>query len=281
MQRRRHVRRLHAGERVALERQAVLVDERAAEARAGREHHHRRRSGAAAHALRLGDAAHVAVVADDQRDWPTGARRQRIAVVLQHVVADEAGRKVRALVHDAVALLRTGDGHADALHLRPPQAVVGEIDRDGLDPAGDDRVGAGLGVGRALQQLGGDRRSVGPDAADLRGRGAAVGADEDVACISHGGWPEHISKTVRCAQRRDQRRRDRGEARGHVPAEGAAADRHGDRQLEHGVRERHGRSRPTAAPMRAPAISRSVTSSITRMPAPGGPSSPDPVEARA
>ena len=42
------------------------IDERAPEPRAWREHQHARRP-VPAHALRLSDAAHVAVVADDQR----------------------------------------------------------------------------------------------------------------------------------------------------------------------------------------------------------------------
>ena len=52
------------------------VDEGAAEARPGRQHQHGR-PARAAHALRLGDAAHVAVVADDERN--RAGRRARPA----------------------------------------------------------------------------------------------------------------------------------------------------------------------------------------------------------
>ena len=83
VQRRRHVCRFHSGEGVAVERQPLRVDEGAAEPRAGRQHQDRR-GRMAAHALRLGHAAHVAVVADDQRNRTPGAlgtapRRTRCA----------------------------------------------------------------------------------------------------------------------------------------------------------------------------------------------------------
>ena len=79
VQRRRHVRRLHAGERVALQRQAAGVDVGRAETRAGRQHQHAAEVGAA-HALRLADAAERAVVADDERHGAPRLLRQRLAV---------------------------------------------------------------------------------------------------------------------------------------------------------------------------------------------------------
>ena len=79
VQRRGHVRGFHSGERVAVQRQAHAIDERAAEARPRRQHQH---SGVAppADALRLCDAAHVPVIADDERHCPASALGQRGAV---------------------------------------------------------------------------------------------------------------------------------------------------------------------------------------------------------
>ena len=66
VQRRGHVRGFHARERVAVERQAARVDERAAEARSRRQHEHRARPLPRTRCASA-DAAHVAVVADDER----------------------------------------------------------------------------------------------------------------------------------------------------------------------------------------------------------------------
>ena len=126
VQRRRHVRRLHPREGVAVERQPLAVDERAAQAGAGREHQHGR-ARVAAHALRLGDAAHVAVVADDERHGTAGALGERARVGGVHVEPGEALRQVRRLVEHAVALIRTGDRQAHAADLFPVEPVLREV----------------------------------------------------------------------------------------------------------------------------------------------------------
>ena len=73
MERRGHVRGFHGGERLAGERQAVLANERAAEAGAG--HEHQDGNFFSPRAMpRLGHAAAMAVVAHRQRH-----RRDRLS----------------------------------------------------------------------------------------------------------------------------------------------------------------------------------------------------------
>ena len=179
LQRRRHVRGLHAGERVALQRQPARVDVRRAEPRPGREHQHACRGGAA-HALRLADAAERAVVADHQRHRAPRLVRERLAVRAVEIPPVERLRQVRRVREHAVALVGAGDRQAHAVHLIPGEVVLGQEAADRGDPAGDHRVRSVLRAGRVLVQLRGDGRPVGPDAADLGHRGAAVGSDENL-----------------------------------------------------------------------------------------------------
>src|SRR5262249_24555334 len=136
VQRRRQVTGLHPGQGVAVERQPAVVDERAAEPGAGGEHQHGARAGAA-DLLRLAHAAHVAVVADDQRYGPAGTLGQRTRVRRVDVEAREALREVGRAVEDPVAAEGAGDRQADAADLVPPQPVLPEVLGGGGDPGSD------------------------------------------------------------------------------------------------------------------------------------------------
>ena len=91
VQGRRHVGRFHAGDRVSVQRQSASIDVGTPEPGTGREHHHRCFDIPAC-ALRFGNPAHVAVVADDQRDVAPCRARERTLVALMHV---EAGKRRR------------------------------------------------------------------------------------------------------------------------------------------------------------------------------------------
>ena len=187
---------------------------------------------APADALRLGDAAHVAVVADDERHGAAGALGERGAVLFEHVEAGEAVGQVRRFVEHAVPLLRPRDGHADALHLVPRQTVVAQVLADALDPAANDGRGPLRGVRGSLQQPGRDRASGAPDAADLRGGRSTVRADVHV---------------LRCRHRRKDPNPDRRAAGG---ARAAAWQEAGRARTDGGV-GRTGREDPDP-PGRAP-----------------------------
>ena len=181
----RHVTGFHAGEIVAIQRQAIRINIGAAQPRP-RSQHDNTGLAIATHAGGFGDATVVAVVPGDQRNRAAGLGRQGPAVLRMKVPAGERQRQIRGPVQHAVALVGTGDGQAHAPHIRPSQLVVGEETFDSLDPALDHRGGAGLGVGRTLAQLHGDDRAIGADAAGLGRGGSAVGADVDVGGGAHG-----------------------------------------------------------------------------------------------
>jgi hypothetical protein len=147
-----HVRRLHARERLAVERQPVGVDVGAAEAGA-RGQHEDRGLLARAHELGLGDAAELAVVADDEGDGAAGRGRERPAVVLMEIPAVKAGREVGRPPEDAVALVGAGDCEADSAHLVPVSLFSARKPTTPWTQPLIDGLGPRLGVCRALQEL--------------------------------------------------------------------------------------------------------------------------------
>ena len=126
-------------ERLAGERQAVLPDERAAEAGAGHEHQDGK-FFIAARNPRLGHAAGMAVVAHRQRQRTAGLFGQRRAVIRMNIPARETRRKICRLAEHAVAFVWSGNREADAVDLRPIQIVLREKFRDARNPAADDGI---------------------------------------------------------------------------------------------------------------------------------------------
>ncbi len=69
--------------------------------------------------LRLGHAAIVAVVANDERDCATSLFCQRTVVVGINIPAGKTRGQVRRLAENTITLIRPGNREANALDLRP------------------------------------------------------------------------------------------------------------------------------------------------------------------
>src|SRR5690606_25393010 len=138
-------------------------------------------------ASRLGHAAVIAVIADDERNLTSGLLRQGRRVVAAKVPALKACRQIRGAFEHAVALVGTRYRQTDSTHIVPRETVVGEEAIDSVNPTLHDRCSPGLGIRRTLPKLGRDGGAVGPDAAGFGGGRAAVGADVNALVSAHEG----------------------------------------------------------------------------------------------
>ena len=184
LQRHGGVAGFHAGEGVAIQRQAVRPHESRAEAGTGHKHHDGR-LGMAARDGRLGDAAVVAIVPGDERDGTAGFLGEGVAVIFVEIPALEGSGHVGGSLKNAVTFVRSGNGEAHARDLGPDEAVGGKKVIDAGDPAADDGPGAVEGGRGLLLKLLGDGFAVFPDGGDLGSGRAAVGADENLASGAH------------------------------------------------------------------------------------------------
>jgi len=91
----------------------------------------------------------------------------------------ERRRQIRRAIEDAVALVRAGDGEADALHLLPRELVFFEEEFESGDPSRENGVGAGLRIGGALCELKRNGCAVCENTASFGSRRAAVCSEED------------------------------------------------------------------------------------------------------